>query len=59
MLGNVGAILTKKPYPPQEAKTTIGAVSVFTAHTSHLPTPGHTQPVLSPYTTPAAGPMRC
>jgi HSP20 family molecular chaperone IbpA len=42
MLGNAGAILTKKPYPPQEAKTTIGAVSVFTAHTSQLTPSGHT-----------------
>ena len=31
MLGNAGAILTKKPYPPQEAKTTIGAVSVISS----------------------------
>ncbi len=42
MPGVTGVILTKKPYPPQEARITIGAVSVFTAHTSHLTPSGHT-----------------
>ncbi len=42
MLGVAGKILTKKPYPPQESKITIGAVSVFAAHTSHLTPSGHT-----------------